>query len=79
MTGPPLGPGGEDIVWPDQVAPWRRKGSSTRNTKPQTATLTLLYRQVKGRRREKPPLTSIYHMSSARRSASTGRHQEWCI
>ena len=27
--GPPLGPGGEDITWPDQVAPRGRKASST--------------------------------------------------
>ena len=33
MEGPPLGPGGEDITWPDQVAPWGRKASS----KPQTS------------------------------------------
>ena len=35
MKGPPLGPGGEDITWPDQVAPRSRKASSTRNLKPQ--------------------------------------------
>ena len=33
MEGPPLGPGGEDITWPDQVAPRGRKASSTRNIK----------------------------------------------
>ena len=37
MRGPPLGPGGEDITWPDQVAPRRRKASSTRKIKPQTS------------------------------------------
>ena len=37
MKGPPLGPGGEDITWPDQVAPQGRKGSSTRNLKPQAS------------------------------------------
>ena len=37
MEGPPLGPGGEDITWPDQVAPWGRKASSTRKIKPQTS------------------------------------------
>ena len=38
MEGPPLGPGGEDITWPDQVAPRGRKASSTRKIKlkPQT-------------------------------------------
>ena len=35
MKGPPLGPGGEDITWPDQVAPRCEKASSTRNLKPQ--------------------------------------------
>ena len=39
MKGPPLGPGGEDIAWPDQVAPWGRKASSTRKIKPQTSNL----------------------------------------
>ena len=39
MKGPPLGPVGEDITWPDQVAPRSRKASSTRNLKPQTSTL----------------------------------------
>ena len=36
MKGPPLGPGGEDITWPDQMAPRGRNASSTRNLKPQT-------------------------------------------
>ena len=39
MKGPPLGPGGEDITWPDQVAPWRRQASSTQNLKRQTSDL----------------------------------------
>ena len=26
LEGPPLGPGGEDITWPDQVAPRGPKG-----------------------------------------------------
>ena len=34
MKPPPLGPGGDDITWPDQVAPRGRKMSSTRNVKP---------------------------------------------
>ena len=53
MEGPPLGPGGEDITWPDQVAPRGRKASSTRKIKPQNSNLitpalnTMLRRQVK--------------------------------
>ena len=39
MEGPPLGPGGEDITWPDQVAPRGRKASSTRKIKHQTSNL----------------------------------------
>ena len=39
MEGPPLGPGGEDITSPDQVAPRGRKASSTRKIKPQTSNL----------------------------------------
>ena len=41
MEGPPLGPGGEDITWPDQVAPRGRKASSTRKIKPQTSNLKM--------------------------------------
>ena len=41
MEGPPLGPGGEDITWPDQVAPRGRKASSTRKIKPQTSNCTV--------------------------------------
>ena len=44
MEGPPLGPGGEDITWPDQVAPRGRKASSTRKIKPQTSNLLASYR-----------------------------------
>ena len=39
MKGPPLGPGGQDITWPDQVVPRSRKASSTSNLKPQTSKL----------------------------------------
>ena len=39
MEGPPLGPGGEDITWPDQVPPRGRKASSTSKIKPQTSNL----------------------------------------
>ena len=48
MEGPPLGPGGEDITWPDQVAPRGRKASSTRKIKPQTSNLTMLWAWGKG-------------------------------
>ena len=39
MEGPPLGPGGEDTTWPDQVAPRGRKASTTRKIKPQISNL----------------------------------------
>ena len=42
MKGPPLGPGREDITWPDQVAPRSRKASSTGSVKPQTSNLSSL-------------------------------------
>ena len=42
MKAPPLGPGGEDITWPDQVAPRGRRTSSTRNVKCQTSNLKSL-------------------------------------
>ena len=52
MESPPLGPSGEDITWPDQVAPRGRKASSTRKIKPQTSNLSgsrgLHPRQAKG-------------------------------
>ena len=48
MEGPPLGPGGEDITWPDQVAPRGRKASSTRKSKPQTSNLKPVPRGVEG-------------------------------
>ena len=37
MKGPPLGPGGEDKTWPDQMVPQGRKASSTRKIKLQTS------------------------------------------
>ena len=37
MRCAPLDPGGEDITWPDQVAPRSQKASSTRNLKPETS------------------------------------------
>ena len=39
MEGPRLGPGREDITWPDQVAPRGRKAASGRKFKPQTSNL----------------------------------------
>ena len=48
MEGPPLGPGGEDITWPDQVAPRGRKASSTRKIKPQTSNLPAAGRRQTG-------------------------------
>ena len=41
MKGPSLGPGEEDITWPDQVAPRSRMASSTRKIKPQSSNLNL--------------------------------------
>ena len=40
MKGPPLGPGGEDITWPDQVAPRAERClvPAKSNLKPQTST-----------------------------------------
>ena len=37
MKGPPLGPGGEDITWPNEVAPRNRRTSSTQKVKTQTS------------------------------------------
>ena len=39
MEGPPLGPGGEDITWPNQVAPRGQRAPSTRKFKTQTSNL----------------------------------------
>ena len=41
MKGPRLGPGGKDITWPNQVASWGRKASSTRKHKPETTNRNL--------------------------------------
>ena len=46
MEGPPLGPGGEDITWPDQVAPRGRKASSTRKIKPQTSNHIMIIKDL---------------------------------
>ena len=40
MKGPPIGSGGEDITWPDQVGSRGRKASSTRKIKHQTSNLS---------------------------------------
>ena len=55
MEGPPLGPGGEDISWPDQVAPRGRKASSTRKFKPQTSNLMVPKDHEFGRNHTFPP------------------------
>ena len=39
MKGPALGTGGEDITWPDLVAPRGRRVPSTQKVKPQTSNL----------------------------------------
>ena len=39
MKCPPLGTGGEDITWPDQVASRGRRAPSTQKVKPQTSNL----------------------------------------
>ena len=46
MEGPSLGHGGEDITWPDQVAPRGRKASSTCKIKPQTSNLKPQLRNI---------------------------------
>ena len=46
MKGPPLGPCGEDITWPDQVTPRSRQASSTRNLKTQTSNLNHVVKVV---------------------------------
>ena len=68
MEGPPPGPGGEDITWPDQVAPRGRKASSTRKIKPQTSNLLSLQDQD---RQEERILASG---PDAQRSGATGLH-----
>ena len=42
MKGPPPGSGGEDITWPDAVAPRGRRTSSTQKVQPQTSILRAL-------------------------------------
>ena len=46
MKGPPLGPGGEDITWPNQVAPRGRNASSIRKIKPQTSNVRQTSRDI---------------------------------
>ena len=48
MEGPPLGPGGEDIIWPDKVAPRGRQASSTRKIKRQTSNLVFVAAEADG-------------------------------
>ena len=71
MEGPPIGPGGGDITWPDQVAPQGRKASSTRKIKPQTSNLM----------KERAQLSvGFKHLAASRGSASgrtaSSRYQE---
>ena len=40
MKEPPVGPGGQEITWDDQVAPRSRQTPSTCKNKPQTSNLT---------------------------------------
>ena len=47
MKGPPLGPGGEDITWPNQVAFRGRRKSRDRNLKPPTSNLGPQCRSIK--------------------------------
>ena len=59
MEGPPLGPGGEDITMPDQVAPRGRKVSTTRKIQPQTSNLIPhLHRR---RHRSHHPICHLQH------------------
>ena len=58
MKCPPLGPGGEDITWPNQVAPRGRKASRTRKIKPQTSNLKAA---PHAKAREKPPSPKPLH------------------
>ena len=46
MKGPPLGSGGEDITWPDQVPPRGQRTSSTRDIKPKTSNLVPVWNKV---------------------------------
>ena len=45
MRGPPLGPGGEDMTWSDQVAPRaeRRLVPAKSNLKPKTTSCALFW------------------------------------
>ena len=62
MEAPPLGPSGEDITWPDQVAPRGRKASSTRKIKHQTSNL------ISGH---------VAHAGN-HRQGTAGHSQGWC-
>ena len=46
LEGPPLGSGGEDITWPDQVASRARKASSSRKIKPGTSNPFMSYLSI---------------------------------
>ena len=65
MECPPLGPGGEDITWPDQVAPRGRKASSTRKIKPQTSNRNLTKGKGNSERAHKPASNGVFpHVAS---------------
>ena len=42
MRGPPLDPGGEDITWPDPLAPRGQKALGTPKVKPQSSNLNII-------------------------------------
>ena len=81
MEGPPLGPGGEDITWPDQVAPRGQKASSTRKIKPQISNPPQPLRVRAGEPvgggeepRRDPPTSPPHPPPSGRKARSLG----WC-
>ena len=63
MEGPPLGPGGEDITWSNQMAPRGRKASSTRKIKPQTSNLSweFIIKDMTGSSLTQSRLRSVLH------------------
>ena len=80
MEGPPLGPGREDITWPDQVAPRGRKASSTRKLKPQTSNPNSPARIGGAQRKPEPKHTHTRRtpqpgVAGCKRSAHTSRHK----
>ena len=70
LEGPPLGPGVEDITWPDQVAPRGRKASSTRKIKPQTSNPSRKHEAA-------PPGMPFCHPRGAQRWLARACNVEW--